>query len=223
MKHTLLIYVAIITMNIPLASAQDMNNNQDRQEFRLGIGNWSYPQVFQGLHKQPFLYNEFPTDAFSGVYSFSYRYFLSRKIAFGVGAAYEIEGGHCQTAQYYGNLQEFIPYAVFIKQEFTIAPELTFVYSHSHTRNISVIAYGYAGAGICFQTGRTITQADNLTLPPSTKISLSALYQQLTDKKQYAIGQFCPIAISYGGRFRGFAELGYGYKGVFNMGIMLKV
>lgn len=81
---------------------------------------------------------------------------------------------------------------------FTFAPEAKFKYLNSDNKfNI----YGLLGAGVTFLQSKDYEDSNN-------------------DKSSVHFNfQATPLGIEYGGSVKGFAELGFGYKGILNVGV----
>ncbi|GAA4465987.1 hypothetical protein GCM10023093_19240 [Nemorincola caseinilytica] len=176
-------------------------------EIIFGHGLLPLHQMFAGFLQ----YVDYSNTTASGAISLTYRYHLSRVVSLGVTGVLERETGQWQTHQ--GILTGiFDPYDIaygrFSRSTFTVAPEVTFNYgetAHGMLRFYSVVALGITRSA---QT----TTLDN----PGSEYSITP---PPASTKVYTTFQATPIGIRVGRALGGFAELGIGYKGIFNYGL----
>ncbi len=89
--------------------------------------------------------------------------------------------------------------------------------------DVSIILYGTAGAGITHTTGYDLHDGSSY-FPNSNLIVLNCLYYPQTPiNENKFIADIHPIGIRGGNRLCWYGELGYGYKGIVNVGLGYKL
>jgi hypothetical protein len=107
----------------------------------------------------------------------------------------------------------------FKRNVFTIAPEIMVEYTK---KSAPITIYGYAGYGYSY-----INEVDRYSLEYYNSYyrdgvnSLGDKIEVAQNRHQYNF-HVCPIGANFGKRIKYFAELGYGYKGILNIGVTLK-
>jgi len=138
----------------------------------------------------------------SGIAFVTARYFLYSCLAVGFAGGSTNERG-----QYADAFNPKIITSTFKQGVTTIALEVYYVY----TFRKYVEVYTFIGAGPAFTTVITVTNP-TLYTPGNT----------ITTSSDGLKAQYTPIGVRVGGRLGGFAELGFGYKGLINAGISYK-
>ncbi len=141
--------------------------------------------------------SQYPQPAF-----FTVRYFLYNRLAIGAGAGITSEQG-----KYYDPTHLSSQAGTYAASSTTMAVELYYVY---HFWKF-VEVYTFAGAGPSFISVSSTYTSPGLGFPSETT------------RNTIMKGQYTPVGIRLGGRLGGFAELGYGYKGIINAGISYKL
>ena len=102
-----------------------------------------------------------------------------------------------------------------------MAPEGLFHYTHNN--NPVIAAYGYLGIGYSILNELDTYSPAYYNQFYNNGVNSLGNNRELLDNHSEITIQICPIGISFGGKLRGFAELGFGYKGIFNGGLSLKL
>jgi hypothetical protein len=150
-------------------------------------------QVFGESEKVPTLVNK----KSSGAVFFTYRYQLFKRISIGLTAGYENE----QRDVMRDGLQ---PIGAYSRGVYTIAGECELIYREFN----HVKFFGNVGLGNTFVK-------EKLTGNTSTA--------KYTNDENYVALQLTPFGVSVGKKLRGFAQAGYGYKGIMQMGASLEL
>jgi hypothetical protein len=130
---------------------------------------------------------------------FTYKYFITNGLSVGLTAGVQVQQG---TSIYQNNYFQPMPFS-YTQLNMSIAAEVNWLYCSG--RNFQL--YGGAGAGLTHWREHD-RDYDNT---------------QYTEGGNDFAWQLTPIAFRVGGDLGVFAELGYGYKGVFNAGISYRV
>jgi hypothetical protein len=191
-----------------------------RHEIRLGIGGASLLTLTEGVHAGEDGYDSRTVTKYSGTVSLTYRYKLFKWMSVGLAAAYEQENGDMKDFVSQPAVTKYT--GTYRRQALTLAPEFQYNLPNKKERRLS--AYGYLGIGVCFM--------NELDTYSPEYYSLSRYYNgvnQLGNNREFlndrtkASFQFCPIGIVLSGNLGGYAEVGFGYKGIFNCGLILKL
>ena len=179
-----------------------MGAQQLSQELSLGYAfrtiensGLSFSDTYSSLIVMSSLYQAHQTFAISPY--IAYRKDLGSQMSAGISVGYE---------QYKGDYYDWAggnKLGSFAKQSLVVAGELRYGYlSHGKCH-----LYGLAGAGFA-----AVSLRENTTF--------SSNHSQTSRHFTYHIA---PLALAYGGKVRPFAELGYGYKGIVNAGLTMKL
>ena len=173
-------------------------SNKRQLEITGSFGLVSGSQVSSGLHEseKTITYN-------SGASFVTARYFLYNRLALGVSGGMAGEHG-----QYADPRHPTVISRTYTMSITTVAVEVYYIYLFKKYFE----AYTLFGAGPGFTTTTTITNPNLITAASTTTQSTSGMRAQYT-----------PIGIRVGGRVGAFAELGLGYKGIFNGGLSFKL
>jgi outer membrane protein W len=139
----------------------------------------------------------------SGATFITVRYFLYNRLAFGfAGGINNVRG------QYTDSYHPSLIISTYKQSNTTIAAEFYYIYFFRKYLEV----YTFLGVGPSFTT--TTTAVDATLFAPATTV--------IENRDELKL-QYTPIGIRLGGRIGGFAELGIGYKGIFNAGISVKL
>jgi hypothetical protein len=134
-------------------------------------------------------FNQIPKWDFSNSYAITYRYQGRRRVAIGLTSGFTT---HTTYRTYYSDSKSFYKHS-----SFTTAFETKFTYIERPL----VQLYAITGVGIL------IVRTKDQRITNATKTY------------GWPTCQLTPIGIRVGKKFAGFAELGYGYKGIANFGV----
>lgn len=134
---------------------------------------------------------------YSGAVFFTYRYRILPRLSVGIAAGYERETREVTR----GGLQTI---GSFKEEAYTLAAEAQFLY-----KQVSMVQF-FCNAG--FGNTYVKEQLSNNTYDLSHSDS----------RNHYAI-QLTPFGVSVGKKLSGFAQVGYGYKGLLQMGASLEL
>ena len=228
-KSTLILFIASLWLSPALAQSTNFQNDSltrrthnFKHEVRVGYGTPSLVTLAEGVHGGEDGYSSRPVTNYSGTVSFAYRYILSRRYSIGFAIAYENENGNMQVFVNSSNNGAITANSgIFKRNVFTIAPEIMIHYPRE--KNSIISAYGYLGIGISYLNELdTYSPAYYITHYNNGVNSLGNSREILYNHTEISL-QICPIGISVGGRIRGFVELGFGYKGIINSGLAVKL
>jgi hypothetical protein len=135
----------------------------------------------------------------TGAVVLSYRYGLLKWLSVGIAAGYEQEARMVNFIDRTNNNRR-VDVGNFKRNVYTIAAELQPIYKRFPMATL----YGIFGVG----NGFINEKVTNSTTSKSSSFSGNETAVQLT-----------PFAISVGKKLRGFAEFGYGYKGMMHVGV----
>lgn len=133
---------------------------------------------------------------------FTVRYFLYNRLALGGAAGVASEKGTISATASPSSIS-----GTYSVSNTTVALELYYIYFFRKYLEV----YTFAGLGPAFSAIET------------TASTPSSGYTSTTSSLEAVKAQYTPIAVRVGGRLAGYAELGYGYKGVFNFGLSYKL
>lgn len=203
------------------ATAQNIPFIKGKQEISFSWGYYSHEQVLINL-KEPYNTNfvdyrngsismasnsMFPTPNTiflegrkrTGMYFVNYLFSPISKISVGIGAGIEQESATLRSL----TSSSSAPAGSYIRRIYTISPEIR----ASYARNALINIYGLLGMGRCF-------------VMENIRNDASGAEERSTSG--YWMFQVSPIGIKVGRKVSGFAELGYGYKGVARGGVSFK-
>lgn len=157
---------------------------------------------------------------YSGTINASVHYFFGRRIFIGAVILYENGSGVWQENYYTGSRYgAYRRVGTYKRQAFTCAPEIRFIYK----RRARHMFYCTAGMGASYQN--EVDRYDDeyyLSRFINGKSKLGNSLEQ--DHNRWHFNMYIsPIGFSTGTKVKWFAELGIGYKGIFNTGISLKL
>ena len=184
-------------------------------ELYLGDGVVNLPEI-KGWIGPPLLQNYISVPTLStGAVFVTYRHYLSERFALGVTAGFDNEGGDLS----YGNKQKNATgidgnSGYYVLHTYSLAVELLFVYY----KNNKFMSYTSVGVGGTYFN-------DMCTIYPNTPHGYpvplpSNPYEY---NKAFYDMQVTPIGLRLGGKFAGFVEFGFGYKGVVHGGLSLRL
>ncbi|MCW3120547.1 MAG: hypothetical protein JWQ38_39 [Flavipsychrobacter sp.] len=189
--------VAILLMLISLQVGAQCPNYIRQLDIAASYGSISPDQINLGVNV-----DNKTISYISGAQFVSVRYFLYAYLSMGFTGGIVMERG-----QYADDRNHAIVKSTYTKQAMTIAPELYYVYLYRKYFE----AYTLLGAGVASSRVTTTTNATIYTPASTATTSESRIKMQYT-----------PIGIRVGGHLSAFAELGFGYKGVFNAGVSFR-
>lgn len=177
------------------ASAQ----NNTHHEFSLGYGMFSHEAINANgdvLEFMAFSRGKVKDSKSNGIFLLNYKYQIADRFSLGIGVGLE---------QFSGSTDNNYDWK---RTDINVVPEFKFVFIE--TSLISI--YGAAALGIIYRT-------DEVT---ETIYSQGTLHNGKDSKVMFA-WHISPIGLRIGGKLAGYLEAGYGYKGIANLGISLKI
>ena len=207
-------YPLLLLVLLGLITNSYAENKLNRFEFNLGYG-WMFPNGFQRL-------NENDATKASGAYTLSSRYFYSNKIAFGLCIKVQNEEGN------WGNMSTDPPIfgapmwmGTYKRLTYTIAPEVTVTYATSPKGYQRI--YGTIAAGINYDNEiDTYSKSYYEYSYVNGKTSLGNNMEVANNKMAFNMF-ISPLGMRFGRTFGGFFEVGYGFKGLINLGLNYKI
>ena len=143
--------------------------------------------------------------ATTGANFFTARYFLYSCLSVGFTGGYIDQKGN--NNQRYG--AQYVTTSTYEHKAVTIAVELNYIYRIRKYVDI----YTFIGAGPAFKTAVTTNVASPISVDGQAK----------TTKSEDLVFHYTPLGVRVGGRIGGFAELGFGYKGLLSGGLSLRL
>lgn len=140
----------------------------------------------------------------SGADFFSAKYYLYSCLAIGAAGGYQVQQGNRR--ERYG--AEYVTTGNYTTTTATIAVELTYIYRIHKYMDV----YTFAGTGPAFASEKTT----GVTSPIGNTL------KNTSERSDEFVFHYCPLGIRVGGRIGGFAELGFGYKGLFSCGLSVR-
>jgi len=205
-------------------------NSRGDQEISVGYGIAPSDQLFDGWHFGFILSpttNDYQNTSVSGSLFFDYKYFIGKRIAIGFFAGIEKESGNWFYSEIFFHPGDFqvISLGTFSRTALTFSPEITSYY----IRNKHSQLYGTIGIGITFQNERDVYEPSYYANQNNSNSygyisTLPTNETALANNKVRFNGYYSPLGYSFimGGHIQGFMELGFGYKGLFNLGLSYK-
>lgn len=165
-----------------------------KYEVQVGYGPFAREQVLDDLVEQSLRssFNRIPKWDFSNSYTITYRYQRRRRVAIGLTSGFST---HTTYRTYYSDSKSFYKHSSFIT-----AFETKFTYVDKPL----VQFYAITGLGIL------LVRTKDQRIPNATKTY------------GWPTCQLTPIGVRIGKKLGGFAEMGYGYKGLINFGVSAK-
>jgi hypothetical protein len=210
MKYTLCIF-ALCTAFFAVAQTETEKKDHFHPHHELFIGHGFLP--VQQLSGQGIHAYDYDNRQASGTIFAGYRYHLTKVVSLGIAAGFGSESGAWkdQRVMYYNGVPATYTYprtGNVYRSCATIAAEMNFTYGR--TRNDMLQFYSGLAAGytINHQTF-TYTGSDDRYLSPGAQ-------------KAFFMGHLSLIGIHVGRKLGGFAEFGFGYKGLMNYGFSYK-
>jgi len=191
-------------------------------ELAIGYGNWSLVQLIEGVYNGEDGFDSRPIKNRTGPISITGKYVFGQWMAAGIAIAYENDKGDMKrfvNSSSNGALTS--TQGAFKRNTFTIVPEFYFRYPHTETKYAS--AYGYAGVGVTLLNELDIYSLDYYNSNYYNGVNSLGNRREIVNNKYEVTLQICLLGLSFGGKVRGFAELGFGYKGIINGGLLVKI
>jgi len=216
LKLTLLLLAACCTASFAQNRAGD-------HEVSLGYGQLTSEQLLDGTQLGFILSpttSNYANDFSSGIFSLHYKFFLSRRVAFGLLAGVEYQNGDF-FYNYYDEPDDIKTYklGIFSRTAYTIAPELTIYYTNRKNTRL----YTSAGMGVTKKKETDVYQQQYYTSAPGYPYSLHLAGPETSvpNNTTRFNGYYSPIGMQFNlsGNIWGYLELGVGYKGIFNGGV----
>ena len=200
MKVTILpLLLVALFAGVPKAFSQDYIQSYGNNELQVSIGMLNTSNIiwnFSDLFADEMIPGTtWENTMVSTTYNIAYRYFLSDRVGVGACVAFGTEQSDgVVNATLDGHLHRF---------NTTLAGEFKYNYMNYGYFKL----YGLAGAGVLY---------------------LHQSYAPLSRPKEdnsicYFDFQLSPVGVKVGTTFGGFAELGFGYRGVLNVGVYLEL
>ncbi len=141
----------------------------------------------------------------TGADFFTARFFLYSCLSIGLSGGYVSEQGAVKDR--YGTGQ--VATATYNRKSVTVAVELNYIYKIKKYLDV----YTFIGTGPAFVT-LTNTSVSSV-ISPGGKVTES--------RSDGFVFHYSPVGVRVGGRIGGFAELGYGYKGLLSGGLSVRL
>lgn len=226
--RNLIIILGIMALSVTSSDASAQVNEDYRHTLSAGGGGKSTSALSEEEKGVKESYKTRPINKYSGTFTATYRYVLTNKIAVGIAASFDREAGAMREFESSGNTGVSTTHiGDFKRNVFTVAPEILINYtknnSHKKTDHFNIAAYGYLGIGCTFVN--ELDTYDNTYFLSTFYNGISKIGKspQVLNNRQSVNVQLCLIGISLCRRIGGFAELGYGYKGILTMGCQIKL
>lgn len=141
----------------------------------------------------------------TGANFFTARYFLYSCLSMGVAVGYINQQGNNNERLGF----DYVTTSTYERKAVTVAVELNYIYRIRKYVDV----YTFAGFGPTFKTATTnyVYSAISAEAPSKTVRSSDFSFH------------YCPVGVRIGGRIGGFAELGFGYKGLLSGGLSLRL
>ena len=204
------------------AFAQDkdsmvMQKSFYHHELSLGYGRVSVTHLTEGVNPEKG-YDSYKAQDYPGIISLNYRFFLISGLAIGITIAYENESGDWQGQEYASGSPSVTKMGTYKRNIFSVAPQISYVYS----RGRNEMSYGFISVGYSYQNETDDYSRQYYNAQYHNGINpLGNSPKKLNNGKFYNF-QISPACFCIGHKIRGFAELGFGYKGIFSVGVMTK-
>src|SRR5580658_3963040 len=133
MYKTAILLACISCLSVSYSIGQNANVCQ----LSLGIGAWSSDELLDGLPLFGPGFKTYSIQQYSGAGTCAFRLFLSKRVTLGLSFAYENESGVWLENVNDGSIDgwESVRVGTFIRQAFTMAPEISFSYvNHGRVR-----------------------------------------------------------------------------------------
>jgi hypothetical protein len=184
-------------------------------EFSLGIGKISAISFTEGAGLSDVDPN-IDQDAYI-LYS-TYRLCINRKVSFGATFAFENNfGTWTGSTDTYGGPKGK---GTFKRNIYTLGLEAHLYYSSNDKSTVR--AYGYLGMGVSYINEVREYDADFFAENYVNGVNKLGKRGMSADRFQMNY-QFCPLGITFGKRLRGYAEFGFGYKGMYSWGLLYRI
>lgn len=148
-------------------------------------------------------YVHFNDKQYAGAMFVNYYFSPVSWISVGIGSGIEMHSAGLTTGDPTPGVNKEIRIGTYERRAFTVAPELRLAYSRKPFVNF----YALLGLGSTFVVERVENDATN---------------QKITMNDNYFTFQVTPFGVKVGKTLSGFAELGYGYKGIMRVGASYK-
>ena len=224
MKKSLAAHILCVFVLLLASSSAYAQNETGHMEIGGGIGTASSDYLFDGY--SPGLLGggkkEYVNQQYSGAYFITAKYYITRRFAISIVAAYENERGDWQKNYNYDHFgYQSMRIGTFKRQAFTFSPEVTFNYSN----NGLIRTYFAAGMGFTYRNeiGKYSTDYYYSSSNFYNGVNTLGSNMEVDNSKVQGNFYFSPFGISIGSKVRWFAEIGVGYKGVLNTGFSVKL
>ena len=206
MKYLCSFIVLLALITVPFAAGAQCPSNKGQFEIAISHGFITGDQLADEIKARD---NE---SAGSGGKSETYnsgatfvtlRYFFFNRLALGIAS-----GMNSVKGQYTDSYNPSLITSTFTQSNTTVAAELYYIYFFRKYLEV----YTLFGIGPQFSSTNTTVNANAYTPESSNRISSDVLKLQYT-----------PLGVRIGGRIGAFAELGIGYKGIFNVGASFRL
>ena len=195
-------------------------------EISCGAGIASSDELFDG-YKGVLIgqYKETIINKYSGAFNVGIKYIFPGGISFGIMGAYEKESGDWQKNVNVGDINDWLAVreGTFTRQAYTLVAEVRAYYDGNNEDGNIVRGYLTAAAGITLQQETDRYSDSYYNAGYYNGVNTYGNNQQITNNRYHFNGYFSPAGISIGRRLSWYAELGIGYKGIINTGLILKL
>jgi hypothetical protein len=183
----------------------------------VGYGRGSIIQLFEGVNGGKNGYNTYDIKGHPYIFSCDYRCYVISRLAIGLSVAYESESGNWQTIS--GFYYPVVKMGTFSRQVFSVAPEVLVVYERKRNK----LLYGYVGVGYSYMRQTNVYSEEYYSSKNYSGVNSLGPYRALPYNNGGYTFQVCAFGFSIGHKVRAYGELGFGYKGIANIGLMAKM
>ncbi|MGN6566726.1 MAG: hypothetical protein ACTHJ0_02175 [Flavipsychrobacter sp.] len=173
-----------------------------RNEFDASINVGNATIVSNGGFEEFWNGNNFVSKSFSPSYFLSVRHFFSNRFGLGLTFGYFADHGDYS---YFERSDEYYRGSTYTRSSYIIAPEITIGYLTQPGLKL----YMLVAMGARISSANIDISGNTSYGRPEPNVIIPAL-------------QYTPIGVRFGSGIGGFAELGWGYKGIINAGFFMK-
>lgn len=158
---------------------------------------------------------------YSGILNITYQHYISRRFSIGISFAYENYKGAWLGWVPGGRTGYDVGIGTYKRHLYTVTPEATFTYRTKY--NGSFTMYGSIGLGITYSNEVDIYSDDYYNSKYVNGKNTLGASLELDNNKYHFNGQITGLGMRWGRKLCAQLELGFGYKGILNAGLALKL
>jgi len=187
----------------------------NRFEFNLGYGRLSPYELISETG--------YDVNKYSGSFTLTSRYFITNKLAVGLAVSIEKESGNWGDNYSDPPVIPIPPLynGTFKRASYTFAPEISYSYATSPGGKTRV--YASCAAGITYINEVDAYSTAYYEFMYHNGVNVLGNHMELNNNSTKFSGYISPIGLRVGRTLSAFVELGYGFKGVINGGLTLKI